>query len=180
MKYKSLYFIALIPPQPLRKRVFELKRKFSEIYQTTHALKSPPHITLIPPFNFKNAEEKRIIDFLDTFVKTADAFHVTIQRFGAFKSKVIFLDITENKILKSLQMRLAEQFKCISGLDVRVGKSFAPHMTLAFRDLSPEMFHRAWAKYRIEDFEASFNAKSLFLLKHNGKCWDITYEIPFL
>ena len=179
MKDKSLYFIALIPPEPLRNRIVELKLKFAEKYQTNHALKSPPHITLIPPFNFRNEEEKRIIELLEIFTQTANPFNVTIKGFGTFKPKVIYLDFTENELLNSFQMRLSKEFKDISGLNLKKGKLFAPHMTLAFRDLSPQMFYRAWEKYKLETFEASFMVKSLFLLKHNGKCWDIAYELLF-
>ena len=180
MKDKSLYFIALIPPEPLRKQIIELKLKFAENYRTSHALKSPPHITLIPPFNFRNTEEKRIIDLLKIFVQTTNPFNVTIEGFGAFKPKVIYLDFTENELLQSLQMRLSEQFNGISGLNVKKRKLFAPHMTLAFRDLSPQMFYRAWEKYKLETFKASYMVESLFLLKHNGKFWDIAYELYFL
>jgi len=168
-----------MPPEPLRKQVFELKLKFSENFQTSHALKSPPHITLIPPFNFRNTEEKSIIEFLKIFAQTACAFNVTIQGFGAFKPRVIYLDFTENESLKSFQMRVSEQFNSTFGLAYKKGKLFTPHMTLAFRDLSPQMFHRAWEKYQLETFNASFKVKSLFLLKHNGKRWDIVKELLF-
>ena len=179
MKDKSLYFIALIPPEPLRRQIIELKLKFAENYKTTHALKSPPHITLIPPFNFRSTEEKRIIEFLEIFAQTICPFNVAIIGFGAFKPKVIYLDFNKNELLKSLQMRLSEQFKDVSELDLNKGKLFTPHLTLAFRDLSPQMFYRAWEKYKLETFKASFMVTSLFLLKHNGKCWDIAHELPF-
>jgi 2'-5' RNA ligase len=50
MVEEKLYFIAIIPPQPYKEKIAGIKQSFAEIYHVSHALKSPPHITLIPPF----------------------------------------------------------------------------------------------------------------------------------
>ena len=50
MNDKSLYFIAIIPPEKIRREIEELKKKISVAFNTKRALNSPPHITLIPPF----------------------------------------------------------------------------------------------------------------------------------
>ena len=54
-----------------------------------------------------------------------------------------------------------------------------PHMTIATRDLSEEAFEQAWPQYESKEFNASFEAKSLFLLKHNGQHWNIYKEFCF-
>lgn len=179
MKDKPMYFIALIPTVPLREQISALKLAFSKSYHTVHALKSPPHITLIPPFSFKNKDEKRITKLLLEFVNSYTSFEVSITGFGSFKARVVYLSIFKNDTLESIQRTLAE--KCIAdlGINIAMKKPYSPHMTLGFRDLSPQMFYKAWKKYKVETFQASFNARSLFLLKHNGKSWDIAYEMHF-
>jgi len=41
------------------------------------------------------------------------------------------------------------------------------------------MFKKAWGEFKNFPFEAQFEAKSIFLLKHNGKNWDINRELKF-
>jgi hypothetical protein len=41
------------------------------------------------------------------------------------------------------------------------------------------MFKKACDEFKNFSFEAKFKAKSIFLLKHNGKTWDICHEFEF-
>lgn len=179
MKDKSLYFIAIIPPEPLRTRIMDIKHETSTLYHTYHSLKSPPHITLIPPFMFAHHKEQKIRRILLDIGSSCEVFDVSIFDYGAFKPRVIYLNILKNETLERLQGKLADI--CSRELEINMSKSlpFNPHITLAFRDLSPQMFFKAWEKYRSEDFQSSFTAKSLFVLKHNGTCWDIAMDVPF-
>jgi hypothetical protein len=52
-------------------------------------------------------------------------------------------------------------------------------MTIATRDLTEKAFEKAWPEYRPRIFQAGFIVKSLFLLKHNGKFWEINREFLF-
>ena len=134
----------------------------------------------IPFFlTFENKDEYRIAELLLDFTGSCTSFELSISGYGAFKPRVVYLSIIKNYKLESLQKTLTGI--CIEKLDINISrnKPFSPHMTLAFRDLSPQMFYKAWEKYKFDSFQASFKAKSLFLLKHNGKCWDIVYEFPF-
>jgi len=54
-----------------------------------------------------------------------------------------------------------------------------PHMTIATRDLSKKMFHKAWPEFKDREFKASFTADSLHLLKHSGKQWEFFREFSF-
>lgn len=45
----SLYFLAVIPPEPVFSEVMAFKKEMSERFSSSRALKSPPHITLLPP-----------------------------------------------------------------------------------------------------------------------------------
>jgi 2'-5' RNA ligase len=54
-----------------------------------------------------------------------------------------------------------------------------PHITIATRDLTPAAFDEVWPEIKGEEFRASFNVNSIFLLKHNGRDWDVYDEFPF-
>jgi len=174
MDDKSLFFIAIIPPEPLRMNIQELKNKFSKNFKTIHSLKSPPHVTLIPPFKLKINEEIEVISLLKKFCFSVSNFELEIMDFGAFIPRVIYLDIKENADLSKMQKKLVSQFA-----NIKTGKHFKPHITIAARDLNLKMFRRAWSIYRYASFAGVFEVSSLYLLKHNGKSWGIFREFPF-
>ena len=58
-------------------------------------------------------------------------------------------------------------------------KDVQPHHNVATRDLTKEAFSEAWPELQKEEFKASFDVHSIFLLKHNGRNWDILEEFPF-
>lgn len=179
MRNKKLYFLALIPSEPLRKQVYALKEEFSKLYHTSHALKSPPHVTLVPPFSFEHQNEHLLTSTLHGFARLCSSFEVSIADYGAFKPRVIYLSIIRNDRLELLQQMLMDNCNKDLGINMDQSLPFHPHMTVAFRDLSPQMFRKAWERYKSESFSTSFIAKSLFLLKHNGEKWDIAHELPF-
>jgi len=52
-----LYFFAVVPPEEIQSSVTDIKQDFKERFNASHALKSPPHITLIPPFKYDLEDE---------------------------------------------------------------------------------------------------------------------------
>ena len=58
----NLYFIALLPPVEVAEEVTEIKQFFARNYNSRAALKSPPHVTLQPPFAWE-------VDRLETIGK---------------------------------------------------------------------------------------------------------------
>ena len=174
MENRSLFFIAIIPPGPPRKRIANLKIAFANRYESYHALKSPPHITLVPPFKLNTTETDRIINRLHEFVTRESRLEIFMQGYGSFKTRVIYLNIEENEALASLQKRLSSQIM----MNYR-SKNFKAHLTIASRDLSFEMFSKAWDDYKNEPFTDSFEVDRLHLLKHDGKIWKIEKEFEF-
>jgi len=52
-------------------------------------------------------------------------------------------------------------------------------ITLATRDLNLELFTKIWPQFKNKNFKSKFLVNSIFLLKHNGKYWDIFKEFNF-
>ena len=57
---KSLYFIAIVPEEPLLGRINTIKAEVAQKYKTKASLKSPAHITLFPPFMWPKENEKEL------------------------------------------------------------------------------------------------------------------------
>ena len=176
MHNSSLFFVAIIPPKKLCDEITQHKLKFSKNFESSHALKSPPHITLVPPFRFSALEEHKIEDDLIEVSKKCSSFVLSIRGFGAFAPRVIYLNIERSTPLHRMQSKVMSFFPF-----VRSHASYVPHLTIATRDLSKSMFHRAWGVYKNESFERDFKVNELSLLKHNGKTWEVfkTYPIDF-
>lgn len=177
----KLYFIALIPHEALREEVKQLKEEMRERFNAQHALKSPAHITLQMPFKRKEEEERRFIPALEKFAAGQSSFLVTLNGFGHFSSRVIYVNVEQTQAILDLHAQLnqvlAEQ---LDFQEREIRADLHPHMTIATRDLSKSAFKEAWPEFQHRQFQNSFPVKSLFLLKHNGKYWDIYREFPFI
>jgi 2'-5' RNA ligase len=176
----ELYFIALIPGKELRDRVRAVKESMHAGYNAGHALKSPAHITLQMPFRRNSLEESAITAALEKFALGEISFNLELDGFGCFSPRVIYVSIKAPGSVKSLHVRLKKVLKDELGFALgEIMNDVQPHITVATRDLTKEAFSKAWTEFQNREFSGSFHVKSLFLLKHNGKCWDIYKEFPF-
>ncbi|MEM9078853.1 MAG: 2'-5' RNA ligase family protein, partial [Bacteroidota bacterium] len=74
MNELPLYFIAIIPPDPIFSFALQQKEYIAEYYNSKAALRSPPHITLHMPFRLKESREAPLIQYLDNLAKANPQF----------------------------------------------------------------------------------------------------------
>lgn len=176
----ELYFIALIPHDELRNEIRAVKERMRSAYGAGHALKSPAHITLQMPFKKNSRDEDAISAALEKFAIEEKPFTVRLDGFGCFAPRVIFIRLEDPDPVKSVHGRLkkilAEQPGFSAG---EIMHDVQPHITIATRDLTKEAFREAWPEFQDKEFRGTFEVHSLFLLKHNGKSWDIHKEFSF-
>lgn len=176
----TLYFLAIIPPEEIQKRIKTLKWEIAEKYNAKHALKLPAHITLQIPFKIPETEEESLIEILKEFAENQESFQLDLKDFGRFGQKVIFLNIEDHKELISLHAELQEILH--KNFSLKKHETFSkihPHITLATRDLHHQEFPKAWADFKIREFTDSFSVKNFSLLKHDGKIWHIYRDFHF-
>ncbi|MGZ3882717.1 MAG: 2'-5' RNA ligase family protein [Bacteroidia bacterium] len=168
------YFIALVPPEPLYGEISDLKKEVAIAYNNKSALKSPPHITLHMPFEWKTEKEAVLIEQLKLFQFTGP-IAIGLNGFGCFEPKVVFIDVVKNEQLGQLQKELVQHVKSNLGILNQANdlRGFHPHVTIAFRDLKKADFYRMMEEYKEKPFVASFSCCDFCLLKHNGKSWDV-------
>lgn len=172
-----LYFIAIVPPEPIAAEITAIKEEMAITYRTKAALRSPPHITLHMPFRLEDKKLPELQEFLEGFARSLLPFEIYLKNFGAFPPRVIFVGMEANEKLQQLQHLLLRGMR--RALNIFNGdykqKAFHPHMTVAFRDLKPANFREAWEVYRYKTLSFDFTLKALWLLKHNGQKWE-TFE----
>ncbi|MEM1309984.1 MAG: 2'-5' RNA ligase family protein [Cyanobacteria bacterium P01_C01_bin.70] len=170
---KSRYFMALIPPPAIQAAATQLKHYFREHYRSQAALKSPPHITLQAPFEWPDSDRDRLNATLAAFQSTTPNITVAISGFGAFPPRVIYLAVEHTAALMQLQAELSQYLA--NRLDIVDPRSsdrpFHPHLTVAFRDLKPAAFRKAWPEFIHRQAEFAFTASSYTLLRHTGSRW---------
>ena len=177
---KSLYLIALVPDSELRDRIRLLKEEMKQRFGSSHALKSPAHITLQMPFRREEALEPALVQTLKSLARQQQVFQVPLTGFDCFPPRVLFVRVGNWEAITKLHSRLQKVLEGDLGFSRQeLGFRFHPHMTIATRDLSEGSFLRAWPEIAKRPFDAVFAVNSLFLLKHSGRNWQLFLEFPF-
>jgi 2'-5' RNA ligase len=181
-KEASLYFIAIIPPQPVFDEAWQLKNYFKDHYQSKASLNSPPHITLHMPFEWRVEKEEYLISKLQEFASEHDGGVLQLLNFNAFPPRVIYVDVVKADWLERIQKELHRFCKRELNLFNANYKehAFHPHLTLAFRDLRKQNFLRAWEEFSNREYQVSFLVSEIALLKHNGRSWDVFKKFNLL
>jgi 2'-5' RNA ligase len=175
------FFIAILPPQHIQDYANRIKQDFADNYASCGAQKSPPHITLQPPFEWNFDDISALEDKLKGFTNIQEPFSIRLKNFAVFPPQVIYIDVLKTPDLISLQADLIRDVETNLGIIDQNSKNrqFTPHMTVAFRDLTKQNFKLAWQKYEDMELDFEFTAESLTLLIHDGKCWNVKREFLF-
>src|SRR5215204_6183709 len=97
--FMNMYFVALVAPDEINLQVLKWKNFFKEKYGCTVALKSPAHITLVPPFWMEEELENALISSIIKFSTAKSKFEIVLKDFAAFKPRVIYVDMLKNETL---------------------------------------------------------------------------------
>jgi 2'-5' RNA ligase len=175
----ELYFIALIPPEPLREQIQDLKLEVAEQFDTSHSLNAPPHITLISPFRVSYDKVSSLQSLLEVYAQGHSPFQVQLKDFATFPPRVIFIDVKISETLQQFQQKLELMIRADHDFGYNYQeRPFHPHVTLAFKDLSKENFYNAWDEFKDRDIEEDFTADQFYLLKYNGEVWEVSASYP--
>lgn len=174
-----LCFIAILPPEPLKEQIRELKEEIKKKYGAVRALRLPAHITLQPPFKIEEALVPQLHLYLKEFTGSLEPFEVYLAGFGAFPPKVLFIEVPSPDHLRKVHRQLTDLLQKEHYINEEVPREFHPHITLATRDLKKSDFRTAREDLENRTFKAHFKATGIHLFQHNGRSWDINREFKF-
>jgi 2'-5' RNA ligase len=174
----GLYFLAIIPPTPVYERVHELKLIFAREYHSSHALNSPPHITVIPPFKIPHVSLTILAKFFHENMVFFQPYIVMLDGFGCFQPRVIYIKPQISPLFTEARNQLLSRFYELFPQSRQDTRPFLPHMTVAFKDLIPTMFSKAWPVVSRMDFSAFFRIDELVLLKYESGKWVVFQRFP--
>ncbi len=175
------YFIALLPPQDIQDSITAIKQYFADTYDSRAALKSPPHITLQPPFVWEVKQIKLLNKYLQEFAQQQESISITLSGFAAFVPRVIYVNVIKSPELIKLHSDLIAYTETNLNIIDPSSKqrAYSPHVTVAFRDLTKQNFRTAWPDFQQRSIYFEFLVTHLTLLIHDGKKWHINAEFPF-
>lgn len=168
-----LYLAALLPPPELAEREHAIKKEIAERFGTKVAVTRPAHITIIAPLR---ADDEKLAAFdaiLQNQAAQTEPFQLQVNGFGHFGNKVVYLHVEPHPAANNLYQCLKQQLLQQELVSPKFfpHNTLNPHMTVAYRDLTPEMFRNIWEAYKDQEFKADFQADSLHLLRHEDKRW---------
>lgn len=176
-----MYFIAIVAPDDINQQVVKWKQWMKERHGCQVALRSPAHITLVPPFWMDPALEEELINSMTAFSRHQNKFVVRLADFSHFDHRVIFIEVINNDELTGLQNELY-------GFLLKSGKYplkkddrlFHPHVTIATRDLHKKAFYEAWEHFKDKKYRVEWLVQAISLLRHNGAGWEVTANTSFV
>jgi len=172
----KMYYVAIVCPEPINEKVQKFKQWMKDHFGCVVAMKSPAHITLIPPFWFMLERENELVNAIQSFIDTFSE-KIELDGFSHFRKKVLFVRIIENASLGELKTEVEKYFTGkIGAIFKKDDRPFHPHVTIANRDLKPPHFGEAWEYFSNMGFKASFNSNSISLLKLNPGAWTVIAE----
>ncbi|MCS7035877.1 MAG: 2'-5' RNA ligase family protein [Saprospiraceae bacterium] len=181
MEEQLLLFIAIMPSRAVQEEVTAMKQYIADKWGPRHALKSPAHITLQPPFQWSEEAMPELKERLRHFASAQKPFWVVLNDYGAFAPKVFFIKPELSPQIKTLFARLRKTLETELHFvyDKKNERPFHPHMTLAHRDMPPTVFDQIWADFQERPYYRTFAVNSLALLRWMGDCWEVHEEFPF-
>lgn len=174
---ENLYFIAIIPPDIVSEKIIDFKKDFSARFNSHKALKVMPHITLKTPFKLPFTDHAHLLSWFRKLYITEKSFKIELKNFGAFinwQRPVIFVHPIINTPLYVLQKEIITSFNSsFPGRIHELERKFKPHITVAYRDLTSEMFQKACKEYLLKEYDAVFEVNNFHLLQHDKNKWNI-------
>jgi 2'-5' RNA ligase len=173
---KRKYFIAIILRDQALAQAEGVKQEIAEKFGVKGALRSPAHITLHRPFEWKEENEPLLREKLRSF-KTDGPLDIKLQGCDAFSKRVIYFGVQADDRLRQLHSSLKSFARRELGLlnewdDTR---GFHPHVTVAFRDLKTKNFQQVWDFVQAVDFSHKMIVSGFSLLRLEQNWEELEY-----
>lgn len=174
----QLYFIALLPEPEIERELYQFKIDLFEKYGYKASLKSPAHITLIPPFSWpvQQAEEIKNI-FLQYLVQTP-TLDINIQGFDTFGDKVFYAKPICPKEIFDLQKDIFQHFQPYLSEKLQNQFHFRPHITIANRDINSNDLPQIITDFHLKNFYRQTIISEITMFRHDGSKWIIEAQLP--
>lgn len=165
------YFLGLSLPEPENTFFASLKQEF----QNGKPLSSPPHVTLMPPFEFPNFQ--RLDGLVARFARHQKPFTSTLDLVGTFRQKrhgTVFLAPKKGEPFKTLVNGLNDFL-----IELEPVENFHPHLTVGHR-VPLEELETKKDHLRAMNLKLKWHITSLTLYRRiPGEHWEVFKTYAF-
>lgn len=170
----NLKLIALLPSAEISATVRGEQQYIADEFGPKHALRTPPHITIIPPIQLDGTEEKQLWKIAGAVALESKSFQIKLNGYGTFRQGVVFINMSVPEELTALYKSWRKQLMASMPhvLNKYPDRPYHPHLTLAHRDVTPQQFKEMWKYYADRKYKSTFEVNSFWVLKHVGKGWE--------
>jgi 2'-5' RNA ligase len=178
---RNLKLIAIIPPEPVFSQVREEQKNIAATWGPKHALRTPPHITLVPPMLLTASEVGWIYGIAYAIAGNQTPFPLQLKDYSSFKPRVIFISPVVNEPLLNLHEIWHEAIttRMPHVLAKYPEKPYHPHLTLAHKDVTHPQFDSLWKYFSTKSFEAHFEVDRFCILTHTDDGWVLDKDYLF-
>ncbi len=164
-----LYYLAILPGPPVAGQLQQIRLQLGNRFSLKRALRSPPHITLIPPFRLDDTSMPDLVYRICKVCSTQQDFIVYLHGMSFFSNRVLFANPVSTEPLLRLQSALQSALALPGDTS---GRPYLPHLTLLLNDrghtLPPGQVKEAIQNIEIH---CTFQIRSVYLLRLSQKRW---------
>ena len=176
----EMFYFALVCPQQVEEAILPLKIWVRDHHGSRTALKSPSHITLVPPFWWPSEKLETMAEHARAFRFDIPGLDIRLNGLGHFGKRVVYLRVEENAALAMLRENFTRHMKPVLGSLLKADShAFTPHVTIATRDLTPASFADTWARFEHRAFEATMSLRQISLLRLQNAQWAVGRQFPW-
>jgi len=176
------YFFAVLPTTPIVNEIIAFQKEIETSFGSIHAQKTPPHVTIIPPFNCGEGKLRDLIEKTSLFLNNISIIDLKIylDNFQRFEGRTLFIDVAKNEPFENLCKELKLLFNQQKIIKQRVEKHFfIPHITIANKDIKKRDFRMAWEDFKKRNYQRGFNLETLTVLELVEEKWMVKTTITF-
>ena len=162
------YVVVIQPHEDLQDRIRQLRREFNVLYNVDHQATYAVHIPLVY-FTREIDFKEKIIRALRLFSIQSNPFNIRLNDFGSFPTHTIYIAGTEkNRFQEFVKVLRTETYHLLK-MDEEHKPNFIlePYIPVATR-LLPWQYERGWLQYGNTNFNASFIASNIVLLRRKA------------
>lgn len=176
----KMFYMAIVLPPELNELILRFKEYMLERYECKVGLKSPAHITIVPPFWLLPEREEGLRSDVELLAGRLHTFPLSTNNFAAFKPRTIYIDVVHSAALDDVKKQADQFFGERPQYGIKIeNRPFRPHITIATRDLHKAAFAEAWEHFKNKEFKKDWMVEGLSLLRHNGRSWDVIQTSRF-
>ncbi len=178
---RNLKLIAIVPPEPVYSDIKSQQENIASTWGPKHALRTPPHITIIPPLLLSSQEVGWLYGIAYAIAGSQVPFKIPLKNYGSFKPRVIYISPIVNTNLQELQeiWHQAIKTKMPHVLSKYPDKPYQPHITLAHKDVTHLQFDQMWKHFAGQEYQSSFEVNRFSILNYSEAGWAIEKEYIF-